>query len=172
LLDASTRAVRAYGIGAEPQQPVAAPPAGVQLAGRAPAPPLHASSARESAGELGPAGSALAEAVVWHGLASLLVPGVAVNRCRWGLRCYCAQPPWQAPPQHAGCLTSHRTVWAATRLVTRLPRLPALAARALPAAAGLLAIPLLVPHIDAGVDTWMDRSVRPALAPSEWKQAE
>ena len=54
-------------------------------------------------------------------------------------------------------------MWASKALLEALPRCgPRLRAYG-PSAAGLALIPLAVPHIDAAVERWMDRHLRPRL---------
>lgn len=56
-----------------------------------------------------------------------------------------------------------RSVWASTKLLSRMPRLPHAVRTLGPSALGLALIPLVVPHVDEGVSRWMDKHVRPHL---------
>ena len=67
------------------------------------------------------------------------------------------------PPLTLNSSIYFRTVWATGRLLTAFPRLPPTLSHALPSLAGLATIPLVVPHIDEAVTTWMEHHVRPHL---------
>lgn len=94
-----------------------------------------ASSAAEPHSAAVPVPAAVLDSVLWHGAASLVIPGVLINRA----------------------------VWASGRLLERLPRAPPRLRAAGPSALGLALIPIAVPHIDEGVTRWMDSHVRPHL---------
>ena len=103
-----------------------------------PPPPAYPSAAEHQSLAV-PVVAAVLDTALWHTAASLVIPGVAINR----------------------------TVWAARRLldrpaaVARLhPRLRQLA----PSVAGLLCLPLVVDHIDDAVSHWMATHLRPHLA--------
>ena len=80
--------------------------------------------------------AAVADTVLWQGLASVAIPGLAINRAVWG-----AARALQAAGASPG------------------------AVRAVPTAVGLGLIPFIVQPIDHAVEEGMDRFVRPALFP-------
>ena len=54
-------------------------------------------------------------------------------------------------------------MWGTGKLLSRFQRLPPRVRTFGPSAVGLALIPLAVPHIDEGVNRWMDRHLRPHL---------
>jgi hypothetical protein len=100
-----------------------------------PPPAYHAPSAAERQSLAVPVAAAVLDTALWHTAASLVIPGVVINR----------------------------TVWAARHLldcpaaVARLhPRMRQLA----PSVAGLLCLPLVVHRIDDAVNHWMAAHLR------------
>lgn len=77
---------------------------------------------------------AITDAAMWHAAASVVIPGVLINR----------------------------SVWATKRALQRVGA-PLHVVTALPTAVGLMMIPLLVHHIDDAVTRAMEQHVRPHL---------
>ena len=95
-----------------------------------------ANSAREVRSHAVPVAAAVADTAAWHGLASLLIPGVLINRIVWASGCVLATCP-------------HLLPWRQV-------------ARAAPSVAGMSML-VLVPQIDAAVTALFDGHVRPRL---------
>ena len=104
-----------------------------------PPPAYHAPSAAEHQSLAVPVAAAVLDTALWHTAASLVIPGVVINRTVWAARHLLDRPA------------------AVARLHPRLRQLA-------PSLTGLLCLPLAVHHIDDAVSHWMAAHLRPHMS--------